>query len=459
MKTYDLIVIGAGSGGVRAARMAAAEGKNVALIERQFLGGTCVNVGCVPKKLFVYASHYSEDFHQAEGFGWTLPQKANFDWPTLVRNKNAEIERLNGIYGNMLNNAGVDLYWGSGSISDVNTVTVATQDAGDTTLMGEKILIAVGGKPFIPDFDGAEYVIDSNDAFYLQSLPDDIVVVGGGYIAVEFAGIFNGLGVNTTLLYRGKQLLRHFDAEIGEFVTTQIQNKGINIKLEHDIERIEKIEQGESVSYKVTYKNGAVQETKLVMYATGRVPVFEGLGLDNTRINFTSSGKIAVNQQFETDEPNVYALGDIIDGPELTPVALAEAMAFVNTQYKGTPQVLDYDNIPTAVFCQPNIGTVGLTEAQARDKHGDITLYKSDFRHLKHTLSGDSERTFLKVIVENEENRVVGAHMVGSEAGEIMQGLAIAVKAGLTKEQWDNTIGIHPTAAEEFVTMRTPSPE
>lgn len=453
MKQYDLIVIGAGSGGVRAARMSAAEGKSVALIERQFLGGTCVNVGCVPKKLFVYASHYNEDFHQAEGFGWSLPQEAKFDWPTLVRNKNAEIERLNGIYGNMLKNAGVDLYWGSGSISDVNTVTVATQDAGDQTIIGDKILIAVGGKPFIPEFDGAEHVIDSNDAFYLESLPDDIVVVGGGYIAVEFAGIFNGLGVNTTLVYRGKQILRHFDDEIGAFVTTQIQDKGIDIKLEHDIERIEKLDQG----YQVFYNNGETQQTKLVMYATGRVPVFEGLGLDNTRINFTSSGKIAVNQQFETDEPNVYALGDIIDGPELTPVALAEAMAFVSTQYKDAPQVVDYDNIPTAVFCQPNIGTVGLTEAQAREKYGEITLYKSDFRHLKHTLSGDSERTFLKLIVENEENRVVGAHMVGSEAGEIMQGLAIAVKAGLTKAQWDQTVGIHPTAAEEFVTMRVPS--
>lgn len=445
---YDLIVIGAGSAGVRAARMAAATGIKVAVVERQFLGGTCVNVGCVPKKLFVYASHYGEEFHDAKGFGWQT-QPASFDWPTLVSNKNTEIERLNGIYRNLLQNAGVEIIWGSASFVDGQTLAV-----DDKHLTAEKIIIAVGGKPFVPEFPGSNLVKTSDDMFYLEQLPKRAVVVGGGYIAVEFAGILQGLGVETSLVYRGPQILRTFDADVADFVTAQIKQKGIDVKLNANIEAIEQGANGLALSY----NNGDKQETDLVMYATGRSPAFEALGLDNTKVSLDSSGKVVVDDNFETQEPGVYALGDIIPGPELTPVALAEAMVFVDRHYhNNTDRQMDYSNIATAVFCQPNIGTVGLTEAEAREQFGDaLDIYKSDFRHLKHTLSGNEERTFMKLIVNKANDVVIGAHMVGSEAGEILQGLGIAVKAGLTKAQWDATIGIHPTAAEEFVTMRTP---
>lgn len=444
---YDLIVIGAGSAGVRAARMAAATGIKVAIIERRFLGGTCVNVGCVPKKLFVYASHYAEDFHDAKGFGWSLPE-GEFHWPTLIENKNKEIERLNGIYRNLLNNAGVDIIWGSASFIDAKTLAVNEQ-----RLSAEKIIIAVGGKPFIPDFPGSDLAKTSDDMFYLEQLPKRAVVVGGGYIAVEFAGILQGLGVETTLVYRGSQILRLFDADIAQFVSEQIQAKGIELKLNHTISEIKTSSDG----LQLQYENGSQQEVDLVMYATGRSPAFDQLGLANTNITLNKSGKIDVDENFETSQPGVYALGDIIPGPELTPVATAEAMVFVDRHYHNKNRVMDYSNIPTAVFCQPNIGTVGLTEAEAAKQYAELEIYKSEFRHLKHTLSGNQERTFMKLIVDKASDVVVGAHMAGSEAGEILQGLGVAVKAGLTKAQWDATIGIHPTAAEEFVTMRTPS--
>jgi glutathione reductase (NADPH) len=456
MLEFDLIVIGAGSGGVRAARMAAAEGKSVALIEREFLGGTCVNVGCVPKKLFVYASHFAEEFEQAAGFGWQQEKPAKFDWQSLIENKNKEIERLNGIYGSMLKSAGVNLFWGDGRFDKNRNIEVVTKDKGRFTLSAAKTLVVVGCKPFVPDIPGAELAITSNDAFYLPELPHDILIVGGGYIAVEFAGIFNGLGVNTTLLYRGDTILRHFDHEIGVFIDNQMREKGIDIALNRDITGLAKQPDGR---IEVEFNDGAKGCFGAVMYATGRTPVFDNLGLEHTRVSFSKSGKIAVNQYFETDEPGVFALGDIIDGPELTPVALAEATAFVSTQYKGIAKQVTHQNIPTAVFCQPNIGTVGLSEAEARETFEQIRVFKSEFRHLKHTLSGSSERTFMKLVVNAENDQVIGAHMVGADAGEIIQGLGIAVKAGLTKADWDDTIGIHPTAAEEFVTMRTAESE
>lgn len=441
---YDLLVIGAGSGGVRAARMSAATGANVAVIEERYLGGTCVNVGCVPKKLFVYASHYAEDFENSVGFGWEEKQHG-FDWETLRDNKTAEIERLNGIYGRLLDNAGVELIEGRGVIIDANTVRV-----GDQQYSTKRILIATGGWPYIPDFPGSEHAIDSNQVFYLDTLPKRPVVVGGGYIAVEFAGIFNGLGCDTTLLYRGDTLLKRFDQDLSRVVTREMQEKGIDVQLQSDIASIEKSDEDH---YVLTLKDGRVIHSDCVLYATGRKPLFDGLGLDTLGLDYHANGKIKVDDSFCTSAAGVYALGDIIDSEELTPVAIAEAMVFVDRVFKGGDQVLNYDHIATAVFCQPNIGTVGLSEADARKTH-DVAVFESEFRAMKHTLSGSSEKTYMKLVVDKVSDLVLGVHMVGPEAGEIIQGMAVALKAGATKKVFDSTIGIHPTSAEEFVTMR-----
>lgn len=444
---YDLFVIGAGSGGVRAARMAASMGVRVAITEDKYLGGTCVNVGCVPKKLFVYASQFQEAFNDASGFGWSVGDTV-FDWPTLRDRKNEEILRLNGIYRNLLVNSGCHLIEGRGSLVDDHTVEVDGQQ-----YTAERILVATGGWPFIPDILGKEHIISSNEVFYLEDFPKRAVVVGGGYIAVEFAGIFAGLGVDTHLIYRGDLFLRGFDRDLREFVAQEVEKKGVNLHFNNNIEAIEKQVDG---SLLLTLSDGSQQVTDCVLYATGRVPNVAGLGLDKLGIAQQKNGAIIVNDTFQTNVPSIYAIGDVIDRVQLTPVALAEGMALVRHLYQQGNAQVDYDLIPTAVFCQPNIGTVGLSEEQAREQGIDIDIYRSEFRAMKHTMSGNTERTLMKMIVDKATDKVLGVHMVGPDAGEIIQGMGVALKAGATKAVFDATIGIHPTAAEEFVTMREP---
>ncbi|MEH6577167.1 MAG: glutathione-disulfide reductase [Amphritea sp.] len=445
---YDLFVIGAGSGGVRAGRMAAAMGVRVAVAEDRHIGGTCVNVGCVPKKLFVYASQFGEEFGQAAGYGWELGD-ARFNWATLRDNKNAEIDRLNGIYRNLLANSGCDLIDGRATIKDPHTVSV-----GSRNITAERILVATGGWPFVPDIPGREHAISSNEVFYLEQFPKRAIVVGGGYIAVEFAGIFAGLGATTTQVYRRDLFLRGFDQEVRQFAAQEIAKKGVQLRFNTDITRIDKLPDG---SLSVAYSDGSSEQTDCVLYATGRTPKVTGLGLENTRIRQKDNGAIIVNDQYQTDEPSIYAIGDVIDRMQLTPVALAEGTELVRHLYSDGGPKVDYSLIPTAVFSQPNIATVGLTEEQARAEFDQVEIYKSDFRAMKQTLAGGEERTFMKLIVDKLSDRVVGVHMVGPDAGEIIQGIAIALKAGATKQVFDSTIGIHPTAAEEFVTMREPS--
>ncbi|MEM9742682.1 MAG: glutathione-disulfide reductase [Pseudomonadota bacterium] len=443
--SYDLLVLGAGSGGVRAARMAASYGARVAVIENRFLGGTCVNVGCVPKKLFVYGSHFAEEFSDAQGYGWQLP-KAEFDWPTLRDNKTREIERLNGVYASLLDGAGVERVWGTARFVDAHNVAV-----DDRVLYGKRILIATGGRPTLPEFDGQEHALVSDDLFYLERLPRRAVVVGGGYIGVEFAGILHGLGVESTLLYRGELFLRGFDRTIREFVRAELEQKGIALRFETNVTAIDAGPEGK----RVQLTDGTELEVDAAIFATGRVPNTDQLNLSVTQVALGDRGEILIDEQYQTNVPHIYALGDVTDRVQLTPVAIAEAMVLTNNLYTDNPKrVLDYDNIPTAVFCQPNIGTVGLTEEEAAAQFGTLRVYESNFRPMKYTLTSNSERSLMKLIVNDADDRVVGVHMAGPDAGEIIQGIAIAVKAGLTKADFDQTIGIHPTAAEEFVTMR-----
>ncbi|MCG7598471.1 glutathione-disulfide reductase [Halomonas sp. McH1-25] len=446
---YDLFVIGAGSGGVRAARTAAATGARVAVAEDRYLGGTCVNVGCVPKKLYSYAAHFHEAFEDSAGFGWTLPEAPRFDWATLRDNKIEEIKRLNGIYGRLLENANVRLINGRARIVGEHAVEVNGE-----TIQAEKILVAVGGWPWVPDFPGNEHALNSNQVFDLDTFPKRFLVLGGGYIAVEFASIFNGLGSESHLIYRGELFLRGFDHEVREFTRDEMAKKGVNLHFETTIESIEKVDGG----LKVMLTNGETLEVDAVLAATGRRPHLEGLGLDQFDIALNPNGTLKVNDRYETSVPSILALGDVTGGPELTPVALAEAMHMVQQHFSEVPaQPLNYQNIATAVFCHPNIGTVGLSEEEARAQYDAVRIYTADFRPMKHTLSGSDERCLMKLIVDDVSDRVLGAHMVGEEAGEIIQGIAIAVRAGLTKADFDATVGIHPTGAEEFVTMRTPS--
>lgn len=445
---YDLFVIGAGSGGVRASRIAASLGARVAVAEDRYMGGTCVNVGCVPKKLYVYASEFSEHHRDAVGFGWDKV-KPGFNWHSLRDNKKQEIKRLNGIYENLLNNNEVDIFNGRAKLNGPNTVTVLGKD-----YTARHILIATGGWPFIPEFPGKEHVTSSNEIFDLDEFPKRVIVVGGGYIAVEFAGIFNGLGSETTLLYRRDQILRGFDDDVRDFVANEMQGKGVNIRLNSNIETIDKLADG---SLQATLINGDMINADVVLYATGRVPNTLDLGMETVNIDTNKQGQLVVDNNFQTSESNIYALGDVIGGMELTPVALAEGMALARYLFNDQAIKMDYDNIPTAVFCQPNIATVGLTESAARQSFGEIDIYRSSFRPLKNTISGNTERTLMKLLVDKASDRVVGLHMVGPDAGEIIQGFAVALKAGATKAVFDSTIGIHPTAAEEFVTMREPA--
>lgn len=441
---YDLFVIGAGSGGVRASRMSAAYGAKVGIAENKYLGGTCVNVGCVPKKLLFYASHFREEFENSHGFGWSLAVP-EFNWQTLIKNKNAEIQRLNGIYQKILANAGVQIHEGTASVEDEHTVTI-----NNNKITSKYILLATGGWPVVPNIPGKEHILTSNEFFHLEKLPQEVVIVGGGYIAVEFAGILKGLGSNVTLIYRGPLFLRGFDRDIRQFLYEEMKKKGINLLFNEEVVAIEK----KSEKYLCKLSVGQELKSDAVIYCTGRKPNTKGLGLDNLPIELSEHGGIKVDDYFKTSVDSIYAIGDVIDRVKLTPVALAEGMALVKNLFKGEKNIVNYANIPTAVFSQPNIGTVGLTEEEAKDKYEDIAIYLNDTRALKHTLSASSERALLKIIVDKKTDKVLGFHMVGMDAGEIMQGLGVALQCGLTKKQLDSTIGIHPTMAEEFVTMR-----
>ncbi len=448
MQSYDLFVIGAGSGGVRAARMAAGFGARVAVAEDRYMGGTCVNVGCVPKKLYVYASEFGKAFKDSRNFGWNVGQGGDapaFDWATLRDNKKREIARLNGIYENLLAGVKADVIKGRARIVDAHTVAV-----GEQRFTADKILIATGGWPHIPEFPGSELAISSNEVFDLEQFPRRLAIVGGGYISVEFAGIFNGLGARVTQLYRGPLFLRGFDADLRAHAAQEIGKTGVDLRFEVNVQSIAAVRGG----LQVALTDGSSIEVDAVLYATGRKANLEGMGLENVKVKLSDAGTIAVDEHYRTSEPSIFALGDVVGRMELTPVALAEGMSFARRQFGGLADQVDYEFIPTAVFCQPNIGTVGYTEDEARAKFGHLRVFKSTFKPMKHTLSGRDERTFMKLIVDRGSDRVVGIHMMGPDAGEIMQGLAIAMRAGATKALFDTTIGIHPTAAEEFVTMR-----
>ncbi|MCY4177109.1 MAG: glutathione-disulfide reductase [Endozoicomonadaceae bacterium] len=442
---YDLIVIGGGSGGVRASRMAASHGKKVALVEHQALGGTCVNVGCVPKKLFVYSAHFAEDFDDSKGFGWST-DKPSFNWHTLRDNKTSEVHRLNNIYNNLLETVDVQLIKGRGTLQNAHTVRVDNKD-----YTAAHILLATGSRPFIPDIPGSEHALVSDDIFYLGELPEKIVIIGGGYIAVEFACILNSFGVDTTLAYRGDMLLRGFDTDIRQRISTELIKKGIKCRFNSNVKSVDKQGNGQLC---LSWDNGESSKADHILFATGRISNTTNLGLNNVNISTKNNGDIIVGDDYQTNIPSIYALGDLTGGKKLTPVALAEAMHFVDQLYHGKKEKMDYSSIPTAVFTLPNIATVGLTEEEARDKYTEISIFKSEFKSLKHALSGRDEKTFMKIIVDKKTDKVVGCHMLGNDSGEIIQGIAIAMKAGATKAIFDSTVGVHPTTAEEFVTMR-----
>jgi glutathione reductase (NADPH) len=429
---------------VRASRVSASLGARVALAESGRFGGTCVNVGCIPKKLFSYAAHFRDDLKDAADFGWSVAEPV-LDWKKLVANKDREIDRLNGVYERILVNAGVAILRGRAVVLDRNSVSV-----NGKTYTAKNILVATGSWPQKPEIPGADLAITSNEAFYLEKLPRRALVVGGGYIAVEFASIFNGLGVATTLAYRGAQLLRGFDAELGTRLAEEMGRKGVAVTL--NCSPLSLVKQGNSIQVK--FNNNTQQAFDLVMFATGRRPNTAGLGLEAAGVKLGADGAVAVNEYSQSSVASIHAIGDVTNRINLTPVATAEGMALSRTLFGGRPTPVDHDNVPTAVFANPNLATVGLSEAAARERFGKVDIYKTAFRSLKHTMGASEERIFMKLVVDATSQRVVGAHMLGPDAGELIQGIAIAVKLGATKAQFDATIGIHPTAAEEFVTMR-----
>jgi glutathione reductase (NADPH) len=442
---FDLFTIGGGSGGVRASRVSAGYGAKAAIAESGRFGGTCVNVGCIPKKLFAYAAHFREDFEIAAGFGWIVGQP-RFDWATLLANKDREIARLNGVYERVLSLAGVEIMRGRATVLDPHAVAV-----NGRRFSARHILVATGSWPTVPEIPGREHAITSNEAFHLERLPPRVLLVGGGYIAVEFASIFNGLGVETTLSYRGKRLLRGFDGEIGERLGDEMAAKGVKIRFGAEPRRVSKRRDG---SFEVHYGDGSSDETDLVMFATGRHPNSANLGLEAAGVKLAADGEVIVDKYSNTSVDSIHAIGDLTNRLNLTPVATAEAMWLARTLFGDQPTAVDHDNIPTAIFSNPNVATVGLSEESAREKFGAVDVYKTTFRALKLTLGDKKERTFMKLVVDRTTGVVVGAHMIGPDAGEVIQGIAIAVKLGATKAQFDATIGIHPTAAEEFVTLR-----
>jgi glutathione reductase (NADPH) len=447
---YDLFTIGAGSGGVRASRVASSMGARVAIAEDTYLGGTCVNAGCVPKKLFVYASHYREDFEDAASYGWSIAGPRRFDWKSLLENKDGEIARLNRVYARLLDEAGVERIEGRATLLDAHTVAV-----GERRHTAANILVATGSKPWLPPVPGIEHAITSDHTFHLERFPDRVVVVGGGYIAVEFAGIFHGMGAAVTQLYRGPLFLRGFDDDVRRALAAGMRKKGIDLRFEKNATAIERSGSG----LRVRVDDGSALEADQVLYATGRVPKTASLGLEEAGVELDGNGAVMVDEYSRSSVPHICAIGDCTDRMMLTPVAIAEGVAFAKTVFAGTPTRPDYEGVPTAIFSQPPVGCVGLTEAEARERCGEIDVYRSQFRPMKHTLTGRDETAMMKLVVERASKRVLGCHMVGPDAAEITQGLAIALKCGATKAQFDATIGIHPTAAEEFVTMREKVPD
>ncbi|HTT07821.1 MAG TPA: glutathione-disulfide reductase [Gammaproteobacteria bacterium] len=444
MSKFDLIVIGGGSGGVRAARVAAALGARVALVEGGALGGTCVNAGCIPKKMLVYASRFRQEFHDAVAYGWG-DVSPPFGWPTLIHNKDTAIHRLNGLYDRLLTEAGVHIIRGWARLADAHTVAVDGQ-----SFQARHILIATGGRPSVPDFPGRESVVTSDDAFHLPTLPRRVLVVGGGYIAVEFACIFHGLGAETTLVHRGDSILRGFDVEARGHLTEALRARGLTLQLNTRISAVKRDAHGLTA----LLAGGRQLPADLILYATGRLPNTAGLGLDRAGVELTASGAVQVDDGFRSSVPSIHALGDVIDRVRLTPVAIAEAAVFARNLFGAGNGRMDYHAIPTAVFSTPELAAVGLNEERARERHKHIKVFRSRFKPTRELLTGSEQRTLVKLIVEATGDRVVGAHMVGDGAAEVIQGLAIAIKSGATKAQIDATIGVHPTVAEEFFTLR-----
>jgi len=446
MFDYDLFVIGAGSGGVRASRVSAGLGARVAVAEERYLGGTCVNVGCIPKKLFVYAAHFAEDFEDAAGFGWSVGER-RFDWARLRANKDREIERLNGVYARLLDAAGVTRIEGRARLVDAHTVAV-----GERRYTAEHVLIAVGGWPSLPRLPGIEHALSSNEMFHLEELPRRAIIVGGGYIAVEFAGILHGLGVEVVQLYRRELFLRGFDDDARAALAAEMRKKGIDLRFGAIPVRLER----SGAVRRAILEDGSALEADAILFATGRRPLTADLGLEAAGVALDPNGAVVVDAYSRSSVPNVWAIGDATDRLQLTPVALHEAMCLAQTLFGEKPLRPDHEDVASCVFSAPPLGCVGLTETEARARYGDVKIFRTSFRPLKHTLSGRDEHTLMKLVVDRASDRVVGAHMVGPDAGEIIQGIAIALKLKATKAQFDATLGIHPTAAEEFVTMRTP---
>lgn len=446
---YDLFVIGAGSGGVRASRLSASFGARVAVAEERFLGGTCVNVGCIPKKLLVYGSAFRQELAEAtEGYGWSVGD-VGFDWPTLIENKNREITRLNGVYADLLDGAGVDRLEGHATIEGPHALSL-----NGATVTAAHILVATGSRAFRPpEIEGIEHAITSDEAFFLEALPERVLILGGGYIAVEFAGIFAGMGAEVCQLYRGPLFLRGFDDDLRTHLAEEMRLAGVDLRFERVPTKLEP----SSAGVRATLDDGSVMEADCVLAATGRKPYSGELGLERAGVRIASDGAIEVNEYSCTNVPSVHAIGDVTNRINLTPVAIHEAICLANTLFAGRPMAPSHEAVPAAVFSQPPIGTVGLTEAEARERTTEVDIYLSTFRGLKQTLTSSASRILVKLVVDRRTDRVLGAHMVGHEAGEIIQGLAVAVKNGLTKNQWDSTLGIHPTLAEEFVTLREPA--
>jgi glutathione reductase (NADPH) len=443
---YDLFVIGAGSGGVRAARLAAELGAHVGIAEEYRIGGTCVIRGCVPKKLLVYGSSYGTAFADARGFGWTCDD-LRFDWPTLIGNVRREVDRLNGVYTRTLERAGVDRFMTHATLEDPHTVHLG---AGNAAASAKTILIATGSHPMIPDFPGREHVISSNQCFELERLPGSIVIIGAGYIGMEFASIFRGCGVAVTVLYRGDQVLRDFDSDLRDGLAEAMRNRGIDLRMDTDVASVEKDGSG----YRVHLKRGGSVAADLVMAATGRVPTTSGLGLEHAGVALGPNGRIAVDEFSKSSVDNIYAVGDVTDRKNLTPVAVHDANAFAETLFNDKPTPVDYTFIPTAVFSQPEIGTVGLSEGKAREKFGTVDIYKISFRPLRSMVSGRDEKTLMKLVIDMKSDTVLGCHVFGPDAAEIVQMAAIAMRLGVTKAQFDATMALHPSAAEELVTLR-----
>ena len=449
---YDLFTVGAGSGGVRASRVAAERGLRVGVAEALRLGGTCVNVGCVPKKLLVYGASFASAFSDARGFGWSVGE-TSFDWGTLKRAKDVEIARLNGIYGRLLERAGCELFRGRGRLIDPHTVEIESQDGACRRVTARHILIATGGRPHRPAIPGAEVAWTSDDVFELNTQPGRLLVVGGGYIALEMACIFHGLGTRVTVAHRGPRLLRGFDAEASDFLLRELRKSGLEILLETEIRGLSKAADGR---VGVAFEDAEEVIFDAALFAIGRRPNTEGLGLDALGLERTPKGALVVDRNYRTSVDSIAALGDVTDRVQLTPVAIAEAMAFVDSLGAEGGREVDYDHIPTAIFSSPPVASVGCSEEKARRAGADIQVYVSDFRPMKHTISGRDTRSFMKLVVDARDDRVLGVHLVGEDAPEIIQGFAVALRCGATKRDFDTTIGLHPTAAEELVTMRTP---